>query len=397
MAVTETSSQSWFSRLGNSFKSIVTGLVLFLGAFPLLFWNEGRAVATAKALDEGASKTVSADCAALDKANEGKLVHVTGQAATSDVLTDPLFGVSATAIALSRSVEMYQWRENKEETTEKNLGGSETKKTTYTYDKVWFTSALDSSSYKEPGHENPQQMPFDDKRFYAPSVKLGAFRLTSEQIHQIGNAQSYALPASTGVPASAEGRSLVRMENGFYLSAPRTNVQARALSGVPATPEVGDVRVTYSVVLPHEISVVAVQKGDTFAAYTAANGHLVQLLDDGVHTAQEMFASAKRSNSMLTWILRVVGFLLMFIGLQTIFGPLSVLGDVVPFIGSLLGGATKFAAFLIALPCTLVTIGLAWFVYRPVYGIALLVAAGALIAFLFSRKRAKKPESQVTQ
>ena len=53
------SSESWFSRLAGSIKSVLVGIVLFLVAFPLLIWNEGRAVQTAKSLREGASHVVS--------------------------------------------------------------------------------------------------------------------------------------------------------------------------------------------------------------------------------------------------------------------------------------------------------------------------------------------------
>jgi hypothetical protein len=50
---TETSSQGWFSRLGGAIKGILFRMVMFVVAFPLLFWNEGRAVKTAKSLAEG--------------------------------------------------------------------------------------------------------------------------------------------------------------------------------------------------------------------------------------------------------------------------------------------------------------------------------------------------------
>ena len=53
MAVTETTTQSWGSRLGDSIKGVIAGIVLFLLGFPVLFWNEGNSVKTAKALDEG--------------------------------------------------------------------------------------------------------------------------------------------------------------------------------------------------------------------------------------------------------------------------------------------------------------------------------------------------------
>ena len=52
---TETEKVSYGSRIGSSFGGMIPGILLFLGAFPLLFWNEGRAVKTARARDAGSS------------------------------------------------------------------------------------------------------------------------------------------------------------------------------------------------------------------------------------------------------------------------------------------------------------------------------------------------------
>lgn len=41
---TEVSHTSWGGCIRTSFKGLLFGLVLFLGAFSLLFWNEGRAI-----------------------------------------------------------------------------------------------------------------------------------------------------------------------------------------------------------------------------------------------------------------------------------------------------------------------------------------------------------------
>ena len=59
----EVTRASWFSRITESIKAVLIGLVLFFAAFPLLWWNEGRAVQTARSLDEGAGKvrSVAAD------------------------------------------------------------------------------------------------------------------------------------------------------------------------------------------------------------------------------------------------------------------------------------------------------------------------------------------------
>ena len=56
---TETTSESWGSRLMSAIGGVLVGIVLFLVSFPLLFWNEGRAVRTAQSLEEGASNVVS--------------------------------------------------------------------------------------------------------------------------------------------------------------------------------------------------------------------------------------------------------------------------------------------------------------------------------------------------
>ncbi len=50
---TSTTSTSWGSNLFGSIKSVLFGFVLFVISFPLLIWNEGRAVHTAKGLTEG--------------------------------------------------------------------------------------------------------------------------------------------------------------------------------------------------------------------------------------------------------------------------------------------------------------------------------------------------------
>ena len=80
-----------------------------------------------------------------------------------------------------------------------------------------------------------------------------------------------------------------------------------------------------------------------------------------------------------------IGFLMMLIGLNMVFKPLSVLGDVIPFIGDLIGMGTSVVSFLIALPCWLICIAIAWIFYRPVLGIILLILAVAAAVFFIIR------------
>lgn len=221
MSVEEVTTESWGSRLGNSFKGVITGGVLFLAGIPLLFWNEGRAVKTAKALEEGEAACVSVPTAdSIDARNEGKLIHVTGNAVTQDTLTDGLFpGISMKALRLSRSVEYYQWVEHESTREEKQVGGSVKKTTTYSYSKKWVSLPEDSSAYKEVGHDNVVHYTGVEKETqYAKNVTMGAFALTEEQARRISGSNPVELK-DVAMPNELKGRTAIS-GNTLYIGAP---------------------------------------------------------------------------------------------------------------------------------------------------------------------------------
>ena len=98
---TETTSKSWLQRIINSFVGVLVGLVLVIASIVGIFWNEGRAIETARALAEGEGAVVSVDAGKVDPANEGKLVHVMGAANATAPLADPQFPVKATGLKLA--------------------------------------------------------------------------------------------------------------------------------------------------------------------------------------------------------------------------------------------------------------------------------------------------------
>ena len=218
MAVTEVTEEGWGSRLGKSFGGVIVGIILFFGSIALLWWNEGRAVTTAKALAEGEGNVVAVkDISKVDSANAGKLVHMSGEASTSETLTDPTFALSKNAIGLSRKVEYYQWVEHKSEKREKQMGGSEKVITTYTYSKEWVGTPQDSSAYKEAGHENRVFMTLPgDCDVRAKEVSFGAFKLTSGQISRIGGEEPVSLEEYT-IPVSMANNAEVQGGNTLYL------------------------------------------------------------------------------------------------------------------------------------------------------------------------------------
>jgi hypothetical protein len=104
-----------------------------------------------------------------------------------------------------------------------------------------------------------------------------------------------------------------------------------------------------------------------------------------------MFKQAEDQNRMLTWILRLIAFLLMAFGLGLIFNPLATFADVIPIVGSFLRGGIGFFAMMVALPLSFLTIALAWLSYRPVLALALVALAVGMVFLarqVFSKKSA---------
>lgn len=379
---TEVTHRSWGSKLGGSIKGIFGGLVIAALGVALLWWNEGRAVTTARSLTEGARVVVSVAADRVDGGNEGKLVHMSGPATTAETLADPVCGVQAAAIALRRTVEMYQWDESSRSETKKKLGGGEETVTTYSYERKWSERPIDSSDFKKPdGHTNPGSFPLESETWRAATVTLGAFTLSPGLVSQISTFEPLPPPDPyrVRIPVGQGRRAQVQ---GAYLY----------IGFDPGRPEVGDLRIAFAAVRPATVSVVAQQAGGTLGAYQTKAGRAIQMLEMGMLPADAMFKAAQQSNTMITWLLRAVGFFMIFIGLSACLRPLVVLGDVVPFVGNLLGKGTAAVSFLAAAVIALVVIALAWIAHRPLLGIGLLaVAVVALVLILTRRKKAGPP------
>lgn len=162
---TETTQVGFFARLKNAIKGIGLGISLVGIAVYFLFWNEGNAVRTARALSEGAAQVVSVDSAVLDPQNEARLLHINGPLALAMPLADVALGVIAPAqtVRLERKVEQFAWIEEKQTKTDTKLGGSQEETTQYTYHLDWTDAPASGAEFRIPdGHMNPP-MPIASK------------------------------------------------------------------------------------------------------------------------------------------------------------------------------------------------------------------------------------------
>lgn len=373
----EVTSQGWFSRIGESIKGILFGLLLFIVAFPLLWWNEGRSVQRYETLQEGQGLVINISNEWVDPINQEKLVHLQGLAETDDILTDAEFGISANAIKLSRNVLMYQWKENVKTESREDVGGKKTTTKTYSYVKEWSHTALNSSQFKKSGYDNPPML-FNSKTLHATQVNLGAFRLNPSQIRRISGNTAISLHA-IDFPKHMAGKAVQLIDNSFYLG------------DYPAEPSIGDVKISFTQVGNTDISLIAEQFNQSFQPFQSKAGGNIDLLETGVLSADAMFAAAHQENNFITWGIRIGGGVIMWLGLSLLFRPLSVVGSVLPFLGDILAVGTGLLSFLISLPCTLLTIAIAWIAHRPLLAgglIAVAVISFVMLKFAPRRKMA---------
>jgi hypothetical protein len=380
---TETTHTSWLSRIGDSIKGVLAGLILIVVAGVLLFWNEGRAVQTAQSLAEGSGLVVDVDPGRVDASNEGKLVHVSGDIKTATGVRDAEFGVTANGLRLERTVDMYQWKEETHSETRKNLGGSEETVTTYNYVREWSGTRNDSSKFRRPdGHNNPE-MRYRRAAVVARDATLGAFRPGALVLSQLPAEQEVSVEPAMATALRGRVSGPVQVVDGrFYLGADA------------GAPRVGDLRISFSMAPQGPVSVVGQQTSSDFAEYQTKAGDRLLMVKPGTVSAAAMFKSALDENRILTWILRLVGAVVMCIGFVLILRPLVVVADVVPLIGSILGAG----AGLVALVCTAVLapliIAIAWFWYRPLVSLIAL-AVGAVLAFGFKTLAARRARGAV--
>ncbi len=175
---TEVTTQGWLQRLGGSLVAALIGLILVPASIALLYWNEGRAVDAICALGRGAAAIVEVNLTEVDPQTNGKLVHLSGMMQPTTPARDPNFGVTGDGLLrLSRTVEMYQWKETTSSQSQQSVGGSKTTETTYTYQRAWSDQPIASGQFKvRDGHQNPP-MQVRSATFNAGEPKLGAYRV----------------------------------------------------------------------------------------------------------------------------------------------------------------------------------------------------------------------------
>jgi len=363
--ITKTRETGFAQNIMKSIKGVVVGLCLFLASFFLLWWNEGRID-----LSKIVQTSTPIKSETVETSANGKFISVTGGLQSKEAVGDPWYLKSGPYISLNRKVEMYSWVEHTSKRTERKLSGRKVTETTYSYEKEWTNKPPDSSRFFElEGHQNPP-LSVEGRTFRTKNAAIGAYRFDPKSAN-LPNPSAIQITSDNFVPSIN-----TRLEGDYIYVG----------EGTPRNPRLGDVRISYS----------AVRVGTTATLFGRLNGDSIgpyfytgqkQFYRAIAGSREEAIAQIATEQHMTTWILRLAGFLMMWIGLCLFFGPVNAVLDFIPLLGGLGRSVVGISMLPIALGLSLITI----LISLIVHNIILLMAFVAILfiaPWVFRRVRA---------
>ena len=384
-SVSVTSHHSYGSRVGNSFRNIWWWILLVVISIGLLVWNENNYVKEKASLNEWASIIQEASITQIDPSLEWTAVHLYGKTASNaDSLQDNAFWIVTDDLKLKRTVEMYQWYEESSEHCTDNLWWSEDCTTTYNYHKKWSDERINSNSfYESNGHSNPSNWAYDSTEQTKSPITLWVYTLSTAFTSQLRNYTTINLSEQNiNTPEQYTDSDNFHIQNDYIY-----------IWKSPSDPTVWDLKITFSSVKPWSISIAWKQVWNELTNYTTSNGRSFALLEQWNVTADDMFQRAQQANKEMTWIIRFVGLVLMFLGFSMMLQFLETIAKVVPFLSKVVGAGTGVIALCLTLILWFIVIWLAWIAVRPVIWISCLVVAAAWIFLLSKSKKNKKEKN----
>jgi hypothetical protein len=368
--VTTVTTQGYGSRIMSSIQGVLVGFLLFIVSFGVLFWNEGRVD-----LSSIAKKSVEISGTELAKDQDGTFVSASGTVTSEESLGDGTMLVPGKYLSISRKAEMYAWVEKKEEKKQSNTGGSETTTTTYTYVKEWTSTPQNSSSFKEPaGHQNPT-LTAEAGDYQVGTLKVGVYSLDGKTVSLPGEEPVVLTTTNIVAPAGATVSG-----NAVYLN----NANA-------SNPIVGDQRVSYTALdAGFDGTVFGELHGAKISKYTDAKGNTLYRVFTGNRASA--LATMHGEFVMMLWIFRLVGFMMMWIGLSMILAPIAIILDFFPILGSLGKTAISIVTLAVALPLALITIVVSAILHSIIALLVVLALALGGIGYLMYKNKDKMPK-----
>lgn len=423
--VVKNAEEEWGTRLGGGFLEILSGLVLVMFSFPVLWFNESRSARIETLICRARWQARSIGTDAPDADNRNWLVHVEDVLLTAAApVSDPRFDVTfrTGCLRLQSSIEVLQMIQREVSESRERYGCSRETKRTYKYAQEWSDQWHNSDDYQDPSkrvNRMPSGLKIGHATTNSPRVECGrGFLLSDALISQCSLYKPASDRLGPCVTSRVGGLLFKKEPDGYFYYRPS--------GGAPGSPpKIGDIRVGFSFVAEGRVTVMGLQvesakdqTRDTFLPYRlvergwcgltqsqekqALRAEAEKSLDelrtesryndrsclfccacdlvsgafasfatpqilhlwDGSIGARDCIETISERSRRFTWLIRLAGWLVMFAGFFCFFKPLIGLVGEIPGVGPSLA---KLGCWLIWFLCGVSTLGVSGLVVAIAY------------------------------
>lgn len=266
----------------------IVGVLLILCSMLLIGYSEYNIIKVLMNRDSLNNKTIEVKSTIVDKNNNGKLVFMNGYLILNKDLEDKDFNVKVRTPKLERIVEIYQYKETKEDDE------------IYSYETDWYNELIDSSKFKNSEYKNPSDIKYKSEVYYN-DVFLGAFKLNNKEIDDLGLNSRY-------LDLNSEFAS----KNGFNIS----NEYYTTSKDIDF-PEVGDIRISFRYSNSNSASVIAKQSNNMFEDYKLNNTLINKIYNEKL-TKEEVIDNIYPLKIVLYVTMIVLSLILSIVGFKLI-------------------------------------------------------------------------------
>ena len=224
----------------------------------------------------------------VDKNNNDKLVFMNVYLILNKDLEDREFNVSVRTSKLERIVEIYQYKETKEDDE------------TYSYETDWYNELIDSSKFKNSEYKNPSDIKYKSEVYYN-DVFLGAFKFNNKEIDDLGLNSRYL-----DLDSEFASKNGFNISNEYYTTSKDIDF-----------PEVGDIRISFRYNNSNSASVIAKQSNNMFEDYKLNNTLINKIYNEKL-TKEEVIDNIYPLKIVLYVTMIVLSLMLSIVGFKLI-------------------------------------------------------------------------------
>ena len=224
----------------------------------------------------------------VDKNNNDKLVFMNGYLILNKDLEDREFNVSVRTSKLERIVEVYQYKENREDDE------------TYSYETDWYNELIDSSKFKNREYKNPSDIKYQSEVYYNDAF-LGAFKFNNKEIDDLGLNSRYL-----DLDSEFASKNGFNISNEYYTTSKDIDF-----------PEVGDIRISFRYNNSNSASVIAKQSNNMFEDYKLNNTLINKIYNEKL-TKEEVIDNIYPLKIVLYVTMIVLSLMLSIVGFKLI-------------------------------------------------------------------------------